>query len=100
MSETKLQRVILDGLNAAGYWAFRVNSGMRGTVRLAPPGTPDICLPALGWMEVKDKEGKLRPAQVRWHERAAREGVRVAVVRSLADALRAAIEWKHGYKPV
>lgn len=96
MTETELQASILKALEQGGYWAFRVNSGQRdsGRVRLAPAGTPDICLvsPA-GWLEVKVPGEKLNPKQVEWHARARRKGVRVATVESIRDALVSAGDW-------
>lgn len=95
MSETDLQRTILEELSKAGYWAMRVNSGGRqGRVRLAPDGTPDICLIApYGWIEVKLPGKGLRPAQADWHAKAQRLGVRVAIATSAAEAIDVAGEW-------
>lgn len=64
-------------------------------MQLAEPGTPDLCLPALGaWLEIKTARGSLLPSQVMWHRRAEREGVRVAVVRSVEQAVRVVREWQ------
>lgn len=95
MSETELQRAILKALKQAGFWAFRVNTGGRqGRVKLAPPGTPDICLvhPS-GWLEVKLPGQGLTPAQGVWFDQALVYGVRAATVTSVADALAYAREW-------
>lgn len=102
MSETGLSRMIRAGLAAIGVWAIRVQSGMLRVaagprtyiVKLAEAGTPDLCLPALGWLEVKTQDGALSPSQVAWHARAAREGVRVAVVRSVGEAVAVARSWQ------
>ena len=97
--ETPIQKRILDALEMRGVWAFRVNSGsvpaQGGWYHGAPPGTPDICIvaPVPGWLEVKRKSGKRRKSQIVWHARAEREGVRVAVVRSAAEALRVVESW-------
>jgi hypothetical protein len=90
MSETDLQRAILDGLERLGFWACRLNSGMKGRIRMAPKGTPDILVlaPYL-WLEVKLPKEDLLPSQVAWHERAKRDGVPVVVVYSVDDAIKA-----------
>lgn len=95
MSETDLQSAIMKALKQAGYWAFRVNSGGRqGRVRLAPDGTPDICVVSPhGWLEVKQPGKPLRPAQSDWHAQAQRLGVRVAVVTSVGEAVSVAGDW-------
>lgn len=95
MSETAFQSQVMKLLERMGVWAFRVNSGgKRGRVRLAPAGTPDICLPALGWLELKVGDGELSEAQVAWHERAKKEGVRVAVCRTLDGVAGVVSEWR------
>ena len=96
MSETQLQKSIVDALNQAGYWAFRVNSGTRsnGTVKLAPKGTPDICLVSPpGWLEVKLPGKELSEDQKTWHARARRLGVRVATVTGTMESLVWAGDW-------
>ncbi len=88
MSETQLQRAILDGLEAMGFWAMRINSGRRGGVRMAPKGTPDILvLQPYIWLEVKLPVSSINPDQIAFSERAKREGVPHAVVRSLSEAV-------------
>lgn len=88
MSEIALQRSILDGLEKLGFWAMRINSGRRGGVRMAPKGTPDIfVLQPFVLLECKLEDGKLSPDQVAFFERAKREGVPCAVVRSLQEAI-------------
>ena len=60
-------------------------------MQLAEEGTPDLVVRSPGgittWLETKDEDGKLRPAQKAWHERAKKGGHRVAVVRSVNDAV-------------
>lgn len=93
MSETALSKSIREALEASGLWVERINSGspsrrMRGVKR----GTPDLLIIGpgrYGWLEVKDPGENLRPSQVEWHEKAARLGVPVRVVRSVAEALEA-----------
>lgn len=102
MTETDLSRSIRKALAQLGVWCIRVQAGtiplsIAGGARYihgAEPGTPDLCLPALGWLEVKAAKGKLAPSQAVWHARAAREGVRVAVVRSVEQAVRVVRGWQ------
>jgi hypothetical protein len=103
LTELQLQAAILVALEQLGVWAMRVNSGTArrggGMIHLAPIGTPDILLvgpgPVAGaWLEVKTETGKLRPEQLEWQQRATRQGVRVAVVRSVEQACRAVQEWR------
>lgn len=95
MSETQLQASIVDSLEKMGYLVIRVQSGKvrvrGGWMQLAPEGTPDLCVLSshTTWLETKTLTGRLRPAQVAWHERAKKGGHRVAVVRSVAEALTA-----------
>jgi hypothetical protein len=96
LSETDLQRSILKALEQSGYWAFRVNSGLRGSgkVQLAPAGTPDICcVSPPGWIEVKLPGEGPNDAQRDWHARARRLGIRVEIVDSMRDALAIVGRW-------
>lgn len=95
-SETALSHCIRDALGGLGVWVIRVQAGKHrvkgGVLHCAEPGTPDLFCPALNlWLEVKLPEGKPLPTQIAWHARAGREGVAVVVVRSVADAVRAAL---------
>ena len=100
MSETKLSRAIQDALAKLGVWCIRIQTGKvqllhGGWMQLAEEGTPDLCLPALGsWLEVKTGGGKLKKTQVAWHSKAAKYGVRVAVVRSVGEALAIVGVWQ------
>jgi len=98
VSETDISRAIRDELKRLGFWPVRIQSGKvkvkGGWMQLAEPGTPDICLVGLGWFEVKTSTGERLPSQVAWHSRAAREGVRVATVRSVREAVEVAIRWE------
>lgn len=104
MSETDLSRAITKALTQLGHVVVRVHSGkvrvaIPGRVmsthwmQLADKGTPDRVVLSPGgittWLEVKTPKGRLSPEQVRWHERAKKMGHRVAVVRSVAEALAA-----------
>lgn len=97
-SETDLSRSIRKALTSLGFWVIRVQAGIHrvrgGTLHCAEPGTPDLCLPALGWLEVKTQGGALEASQVAWHQRATREGVKFAVVRTVADAVSTVREWQ------
>lgn len=108
MTETALVRSILRTLQMKGVWSWRVNSGMqRATyhgkdrfIKLAPAGSPDI-LGVIGdgrlfGLEVKTETGRVLATQQRWHDKAARHGVRVAVVRSVGEAVRVVEEWRKG----
>lgn len=104
--ESSIQSSILEALTASGYWAWRVNSGAtvvgEGTgqrmFRGAPPGTPDIRIeaPVAGYLEVKRPGEKLSKTQRAWHERAAKHGVRVAIVHSASEALHTMGCWRLG----
>lgn len=103
MSETDLSRAITKALTQLGHVVIRVQSGKVFVgnqysssghwVQLADKGTPDRVVLSHGgittWLEVKTPKGRLSPEQVRWHERAKKGGHRVAVVRSVAEALQA-----------
>lgn len=97
MAETELSRSIRTALRQLGVWVIRsgvtVKRGKGGT-QSGEPGQPDLCLPALGWLETKTREGEPSPLQLAWHDRARREGVRVAVVRSAQEAVRVVREWQ------
>lgn len=62
-------------------------------MQLAEEGTPDHVVSSPNglttWLETKTPIGKLNDAQKTWHERAKRNGHRVAVVRTPAEALAA-----------
>lgn len=99
MSETDLSRSIRNALTTAGFHVERVNSGKvptrNGYFTGASAGTPDtVVVSPYGWLETKTPEGKLRPKQREWHEKARRDGVRVAVVLTVRDALAVVMGWK------
>jgi hypothetical protein len=109
VTETHLVRSILRTLQMKGVFCWRVNSGTRPmlqssgryVIRGAPAGTPDIigALSPSGTMfgiEVKTATGQVRASQQRWHDKAARHGVKVAVVRSVGEAVRVVEEWRKG----
>lgn len=107
--ETKIVAAILAWLTAARVWAWRANSGTivlgKGTnkrvVRGSPAGTPDILLVLpggrLGGLEVKRPvNGRVSESQLEWHAKAAEHEVRVAVVRSVREAMQTVEAWRAG----
>lgn len=97
-SETKLSRSIKQSLERMGFWVIRIPSGKVQVIRggrqswivMAPKGTPDLLVLApYVWLEVKGAKGTVSPEQREWHRRAEERGVRVAVVRSVAEAIAA-----------
>jgi hypothetical protein len=91
--ETKDQAGIVSALEGLGYLVIRTNSGRvpvrGGWMHLAPEGTPDLRVVGRTWLETKTDKGKLSEAQKRMHARLTAAGERVAVVRSVAEALEA-----------
>lgn len=98
MAETQLSRSIQKELTKLGIWWIRIQSGTHrvrgGMLHCAEPGTPDLCLPALGWLEIKLPGSEPSSVQLSWHSRAVREGLRVAVVRSVGEAVAVARRWE------
>jgi len=100
MTETDITRSIRAALTQAGFWVERCNSGKvptrNGFFSGMSAGTPDtlILAPIYGWLETKTPTGKLRPAQVEWHRKAARHGIRVGVVTSVREAVETAMAWR------
>jgi hypothetical protein len=101
--ETALSRSIRAALARVDCWTIRVQSGVipavyngrKRFIHCAEPGTPDlICLNPIGWLEVKTPNGKLSAEQKSWHARAAKAGVRVAVVHSVKEALEVVSLWR------
>jgi len=73
LTETNIQRQILDYLARVGVMAWRNNTGRRGGVQFGAKGSPDILgvLPggrALG-IEVKKPGEKATPDQLAWGKR-------------------------------
>ena len=96
MTETDLQRAIMRALRTCGVWVIRTQSSGRSgprSVATGEPGMPDLYLPGLGHLEVKLPGGKVSEAQHEWHAKADRAGVRVAVVRSVSEAIKVAAAW-------
>jgi hypothetical protein len=98
--ETARSKAIREALAVIGVLAVRVQSGRvrvpGGWMHLAPAGTPDHVLrsPA-GWLETKTPATDLNDAQREWHRRCQVEGGRVACVRTVEDAVRVVVQWRH-----
>lgn len=97
MSETDLSRAIRKALGAMGIPCERVQSGRvrvkGGFLTLAGEGTPDIVTP-YGWLEIKLPGEKPRENQLSWHQAWQAQGAKVAVVASVAEAVRIVREWQ------
>jgi len=105
--EAPVVAAIIKRLKLERVWCWRANAGTivigkgraRRVVRGSPAGTPDI-LVVLGngrlcGLEVKRPVGgTVSPTQLEWHARASEHGVRVAVVRSVLEALEAVRKWR------
>ncbi|HEY3234310.1 MAG TPA: VRR-NUC domain-containing protein [Polyangiaceae bacterium] len=95
MSETELSLGVAHVLERLGCIVIRVHSGQvrvgGGYMQCAPSGTPDRLVLMPGgrscWLEIKEKHGKISIDQKIWMDRAARLGHRVAVVRSVSEAV-------------
>jgi Holliday junction resolvase len=90
MTETELQRSILDYLKARGICAWRANSGyVRKNIKLAPPGTPDIIgYTAQGTffgIEVKKPGCEPSKIQKQWHDQARAAGCHIYVATSVEE---------------
>lgn len=81
MRESALQQKILHFLKECGLIARSLEYKGR-------QGCPDLVVldPPTVWLEVKTKTGRLRPAQVREHERMKKLGAKIHVIRSIEDA--------------
>lgn len=108
-TETSLSKAIQQSLTLKGFKVIRVQSGIipalydgkKRFIHCAPNGTPDLLVitPMLArarlqaaeftWLEVKSAIGKLSKEQAEWHEWARLNGVRVATVRSISEAVKA-----------
>lgn len=88
MTETEIQKQIIDYLRLHNYIIFRMNSGSaRNNIKLCPSGTPDLL--AVGrktiWIEVKTPTGKLRESQIEMHEKLTKCNQTVIIARSIDD---------------
>jgi hypothetical protein len=91
--ETTRQAQIVYALEGIGRHVIRIQSGVvrvrRGMMHLAPKGTPDLYVVGWGWLETKLEKSKPTEEQLRMHALLIAAGERVAVVRSVAEALEA-----------
>jgi hypothetical protein len=101
-TETVIQAAIVRALRARGVWVIRTGVSTKrggGSAQAGEGGMPDLCLPRFGWLEVKKGKGRrdagrLSMAQQNWHAKARAQGVRVAVVSTVADALAIVAAWE------
>lgn len=100
MSETEIQKQIIDFLKKKGWLVFRMNAGLvkKGsyTFHLSPKGTPDLMAvgpEVLIWIEVKAGKAKPTPEQLEQHAALRVRGQKVVVVWSL-DELKVCIDPK------
>lgn len=91
MTETEIQRQIIDYLKASGYLVWRLNSGKAAhNIQLCPPGTPDLFAVGKGctiWVEVKTPTGKVSERQAQMHDYLTANGQRVIVARCVEDII-------------
>jgi ferredoxin-fold anticodon binding domain-containing protein len=90
MTESEIQKSIMDYAKAIGCKVFRMNSGYSGrhNVKLCPNGTPDLLIIGRSitlWVEVKDKKGKLSESQIKMHKELRELGQEVLIARSIDD---------------
>lgn len=88
MTESEIQKQIMDYSELRGWKVFRMNSGYSGrhNLKLCPPGTPDLLIVMPNrylWVEVKTGTGTLRDTQVKMIKELEDLGHMVIVVRSL-----------------
>jgi len=91
MTESQIQKQIMDYLKSLGALVFRMNSGnAKYNVKLAPSGTPDL-LAVLRtqtvWIEVKTETGTLRDSQRFMIKELEGRGQKVIVARCLDDVI-------------
>lgn len=90
LSEKEIQEQIVGYLRLRGWEVSEIRERYAaGQGRYSQPGIPDVYCIKGGrsvWLEVKTRTGKVRPAQVEWHERHKNAGGEVYVVRSVEEA--------------
>lgn len=95
MSESAISHSIRQYLISQNVMVERIQSGTLRVgagravryVHCAGEGTPDLWCSLFGgcFLEVKTPTGRLREAQLLWHERARNAGVRVYVIRNVIE---------------
>ena len=102
VSETQLSHSIRGALERLGYWVIRIQAGQLRMgeekaryIHGAEPGTPDLLVvaPVYGWLEVKRDGARLSLTQKAWHARARMNGLQLAVVHSVHEALATVSGW-------
>ena len=86
MTETEIQKQIIDYLKLSGWDVYRMNSGRKGGVTLHKKGTPDLLAMKKGltiWVEVKQLGKKPTDIQIRRHEEIRQNGFNVFISTSL-----------------
>jgi len=77
LSESQIQKNIIEFLNMSGVLHWRNNTGRRGKVSYGCKGSPDIICVHGGrfiGIEVKDKKGKMSADQIEFRERLEHSG--------------------------
>ena len=91
LSESEIQKQIIDHCTNMGALVFRMNAGSRQyNNKQAPKGTPDLFVVLNGkclWIEVKTEKGKVSDIQQEMHTRLINMGQRVIVARSIDDII-------------
>lgn len=100
MTESTVQRAILEYLTLKRVWAVRLNSGgamVQGHggkgqfIRFGAPGMPDILARgkrgSVVWIEVKSATGRQSDNQREWQRRAEAHGDTYILARSLDDVM-------------
>ena len=92
MTETEIQKQIIDYCTLKGALVFRMNSGSRNyNNKQAPKGTPDLFVvrkPIAIWIEVKCPGKDPTEVQKEMHEKLRARGQRVIVARSVEDVIK------------
>jgi len=91
LSESEIQKQIIDYCTAKGCLVFRMNSGSRNyNNKQAPKGTPDLLVvkkPVAVWIEVKTPTGKVSEVQEEMHSELRKRCQRVIIARCLEDVM-------------
>jgi hypothetical protein len=95
MTESTIQKQIIDYCKAKNCIVMRMNSGARNyNVKLCPPGTPDLLIirdynndefSNVVWIEVKTEKGKVSKVQKEMHVELFARDQCVIVARCLDD---------------
>lgn len=96
MTETAIQKQIIDCARAMGYKPFRMNAGHRNGYHGAEAGTPDLLVLMPGgrslWVEVKTPSGEVSKVQRVRHRELRNLGHAVTVARSVEEFVEAVKE--------